>query len=289
MRKVNKKNYCKLKKGNCFLGCKDYKNSDCPGYYSTIVLPNGVKINIPLYNEFYNNYFEEIIMKIKKNGCITKQEVFQILKEKYKLDISPRVLQYYVDRGLIGPGVKEGFPGVTGSVSFYDEKTPGQIHVIQELIKKRNITLEEIKKYKDIIYEFKEDVLACYLACYFPNYKNIDKSLDLEIDGIERSKFRTAIKFFAFAESVIKFKSVILPLIYPIYKDKKIKEIRVIIKDWSKRVTYNSIEDINTRLRAQRILGVKDGVIDSPEELNSLRNLKTIKEVIFSKDKIEVL
>lgn len=283
MRKINRKNYCKLKKGACFLGCEDYKNKECPGYYSTIILSNEVKIRIPLYNEFYNNYFEEIIMEIKKNGYITKQEVFQILKEKYKIDFSKRTLQFYVDVGSIEPGIREGLPGITGSVSFYNEKTPGQIYVVQELIKKYKITLEEIKKYKDIIYEFKEDVLAFY----FPNYKEIDKSL--ELNGIERSKFRTALKYFAFAESAIKFKSIILPLINIISDDKKIKEIHVIIKDWSKRGTYNSIEDINIRLRVQRILGAKDGVIDSPEELNSISKLKTIRKVIFRKNKIEVL
>ncbi len=287
MKAINKKKYCKIKGGACFLGCEDYKNNNCPGYYKTFILPKNIRINIPLYNEFKNNYFEEILMEIKKRGYITKQEVFQILKEKYKIDFLPRNLQFYVDRGLIEPGVKEGFPGIRGTVSFYGEKVPVLIYTIQELMNKHKIILKDIKKYKDIIYEFKEDVLACY----FPNYKNIDKFLDL--DGIERSKFRTAIKYFGFAESTIKFKSVILPLIYPIYKDKKIKEIRIIIKDWSRRVTHNSIylsiEDINTRLRAQRILGAKDGIIDSLEELNSLRNLKTIKEVIFRKGKIEVL
>lgn len=264
---------CSEKSNSCSV-CLIRKKGDCEIY--DMLINEGDK-------KIINFRLEQIV---EGKDYITKDKLLEIAKN-YKINLTDKLLSDYKKLGLIEPSImkskaKLGLIG-RGTVGFYKQNTPEIIYAIQELMNKHKITLKDIKKYKDVIYEFKEDVLACY----FPNYKNIDKSL--EIDGIERSKFRTAIKFFAFAELVIRFKSVILPLIYPIYKDKKIKEIRVIIKDWSKRVTYNSIEDINTRLRAQRILGAKDGVIDSPEELNSLRNLKTISEVIFSKDKIEVL
>lgn len=250
----NKQNYCKIKyKGICFT-CKDYRNGSCPGFYSTIILHNDT-INIPLYNEFIDNYYKDIIMEIKKKGYITKQEIFQILKEKYKLNFSKRNLQFYISEGLLEPGIVERFPGISGSVSFYREKIPLFIFGIKELLKKYKLTLKEIRKYKNLVYEFNQDSLADYFDSDIYSKK---------ISSIERSKFHTALVYFASAEAGIKFsRKNILPVV--IRKNTsidKVEEIRVELKD---RISKNG----------------KETYFDDPI---------SIKEVIFKKDSlIEVI
>lgn len=246
MRMKNKQNYCKIKyKGICFLQCKDYRNGSCPGFYSTIILHNN-SINIPLYNEFIDNYYKDIIMEIKKKGYITKQEIFQILKEKYKLNFSKRNLQFYISEKLIEPGIMERFPGISGSVSFYREKIPLFIFGIKELLRKHNLTLKEIKKYKNLVYEFNQDSLADYL-CFDYSKK---------ISNLEQTKFMTALEYFAFAEAGIKYSR---KKFLPVHKSTiidKVEEIRVVLKE------------------------LPPGII----KVYSLDDLKTIKEVIFKKD-----
>jgi len=243
----NKQNYCKIKyKGICFLQCKDYRNGSCPGFYSTIILHNDT-INIPLYNEFIDNYYKDIIMEIKKKGYITKQEIFQILKEKYKLNFSKRNLQFYISEKLIEPGIMERFPGISGSVSFYNEKIPLFIFGIKELLKKHNLTLKEIKKYKNLVYEFNQDSLADYLR------KDI---FSKKISNLEKAKFLTALEYFAFAEAGIKYSR---KKFLPVHKSTiidKVEEIRVVLKELPPKIA----------------------------KVNSFDDLKTIKEVVFKKD-----
>lgn len=242
MRTINKKKYCKLKKGVCFLGCEDYKNGDCPGYYSTLTLSNSVKINIPLYNEFKNNYFEEIIVEIKKNGYITKIELLEILKKES--NFSKRNLQFYIDEGLIEPGIREYFPGISGAVSFYSEKTPVMIAGIKELNEKHKLTIKEISTYKNLIYNFDEWELSRYLTnpplarmfadTKYNRYKN-------RVSQIEKAKFNMVLNYYACAELGYKYyhgwddfiidKKQSFVSIEPVIKDNIITEIQVEVKD----------------------------------------------------------
>ena len=227
----NKQNYCKIKyKGICFLQCKDYRNGSCPGFYSTIIFHNG-SINIPLYNEFIDNYYKDIIMEIKKKGYITKQEVFQILKEKYKLNFSKRNLQFYISEGLLEPGIVERFPGISGSVSFYREKIPLFIFGIKELLKKDKLTLKEIKKYKNLVYEFNQDSLADYLC------KDI---FSKKISNLEKAKFLTVLEYFAFAEAGIKYSR---KNILPVHKSTIIDKITAKTISFSEKIV--KIDSLN--------------------------------------------
>jgi len=253
---------------------------NCPGYHKTINLFDGICIRIPLYNEYQNkSYYKEMEMEFHKKGVIAKDEVFIILKDKYNIKFSNRNLQYYVDEGLLEPGKKDRIPGTLGTFSFYKEYVPGWIYAIQELKNKYNLTLKEIKSFKEVIQNFDPDTLDKY----FPKEPK-KVSFPEKINSLERYKFRTTIKYLAFAKSVIKRKSKIWPLIYPIYSKGQIREIKVIIKDYA-NPSYSSIKDLNI---AKRITIDKDGVIDSPEELKIFANLETIRTVIFKKGKIEV-
>lgn len=287
MHTITKKNCCKLnynglknkyqgfKKGACYIGCKYFKTGDCEGSRGIIALPNGQSVNMPLYHEYKDNYYKDIEMEIKKKDCITKMELLEILKEKYNLEFSKRSLQFYITEKLIEPGIIEYFPGISGAVSFYNKKIPGMIYAIQELVNKYDISLKDIKNYKDIIYEFNVEALACYL----PNYKNIE-------DEIEISKFRTALTYFACAEASLKGNNKMYTII-----DKRIGEIHVIIKDLSMPEIWDSAEHVKNSFAADLIrLKNPDMVNLSQDDLNILlNNLKTIKTIIFKPGVIEVL
>ena len=244
--------YCEIEKGFCFLRCKDYRKGRCIGYYSTVVLPNGAKIRIPLNYREINNYYEEFQMEVHKNGFITKEEIFKILKEKYGLNFSKRNLQFYVTQGLIEPGVIERVPGVTGSVSFYSEKVPEQIYAIDRFKKLGvKIRLNDIKYYLNLMKFFSkqetyqnEDTIKKLDILTFQELKNL-KMEDTFVKGIILSDKYTkkqknkVIKEFPVFHTEITFltrwdllEELIEALAYASLDFEEIKELRKKYEDW---------------------------------------------------------
>lgn len=217
-------------------------------------------------------------MENKKNHYVTKQEILQILKDKYSQYFTIRSLQFYIDEQLINSGSRGNIMGFGGPTSYYSENTPGLVFAIQEL-EKSQITLKDIKSYKDAIYEFNEDLNQYFLS---------DVNNLLKINSIDNAKFRTALTYFAAAEADIQLNSQILPLI-SITGNGKIKEIHVCFKKWIPKERLDTKNDIETRFTAELILLKRGNTIMQPEEQYVLNRLKTIKEVIFSKDLIQVL
>lgn len=218
-------------------------------------------------------------MESKKNHYVTKQEILQILKDKYSQYFTLRSLQFYIDEQLIDSGTRGNLIGRSGTISYYSENTPGLVFAIQEL-EKCQVTLKDIKAYKDAIYEFNED-----LNQYFPS--DINNSLK---NGIDNIKFKTALTYFACAEADLRLNSSIFPLI-SISGNGKIKEIHVCFKEWIPKERLNTAGDIETRFAAELILLTRGNTIRQQysEEQIILDRLKTIKEVIFFKDKILVI
>jgi DNA-binding transcriptional MerR regulator len=194
----------------CFIGCKDFRKGKCKGYWKTLKLGNE-NIRIPCKYEFEENLFYNISMKIKKMGYVSKQELFKILSDQYDLEFSSRNLQYYVDKKLIEPGIIERFPGVSGSVSFYKKTSCLKIVCIQELIKKHGLTLEDIKKYINLVYNFNSRELANYNPKRISSSSNdfqsldLDSMLDKKVSRTEMGKFFTFLDYFSCAEAEIKF------------------------------------------------------------------------------------
>lgn len=166
MHTITKKNCCKLNKEACFIGCKYYKTGECEGSRGIIALPNGQNVNMPLYHEYKDNYYKDIIMKIEKTGYMTMQEVMQTLKQKYNLEFTKANLHRYANLGLIKPGIQEAFPGISGSVSFYPNETPEMIYIVKFLNKER-LSLEEISEhYQGFLQGFVYSAIGPYGIIY---------------------------------------------------------------------------------------------------------------------------
>lgn len=166
----------------CFAGCLDYKRGICPGP-KLILIGNDDTIicKVPWFNEYYDNYFKDLEMEIKKEGYITKQEVLDITKERYGIDLTPRNLSFYVSQGLIKPGIMERIPGISGSISFFKDDTPGIIRLIY-MIKEPNTTfsLKDLKRYFDVL-RFKDIEYFKILRNYAEGVNKIGKIINTKI------------------------------------------------------------------------------------------------------------
>ena len=155
--------------------CPDYRNP-CPGYLKTIY-DNGGNIiyQFPLYTdyEYYDNEYlkekklgyryntedilEDFFKTMEEKEYIKKNEVFEILKSKYNLNISERNLRFYVLKEIISPPIVERVPGLSGSVSLYKKSTPEIIFLVKWLLKgKGKHSLKEIA-YSFKLLEFEDE------------------------------------------------------------------------------------------------------------------------------------
>ena len=133
----------------------------CNGCFSSFTDDSGnILLTVPLPIQQYDDYKEEdniseddnsteiakeVIKEMEKLDYIKKEEVFKILKNNYKIDITERTLKYYATEGLIEKSSIGRLPGVTGSVSFYKKNTPGLILLIKYLQNFYRLKLNEIK------------------------------------------------------------------------------------------------------------------------------------------------
>jgi len=155
------------------------------------------------------------MINIDKPGYITKSQVFQILKEKYNIDLPLRTLQFYIDMGLLPYGIREHFKEITGSIGFYLEKTPLQMAAIWELDKMHNFTIKEIAYYKNILYKFDPWLLQMYLtgstlARKFEGpINNIYNKYKNRVSDLEKAKFKAIANYFICSELGYKYNDVL--------------------------------------------------------------------------------
>ncbi|MBC8386435.1 MAG: hypothetical protein H8E13_00035 [Actinobacteria bacterium] len=191
---------------------------------------------------------------IHENDYLTKEEVINILKQKYKINITSRALKFYGTEKLIEPGIKDYFQGFIGILSIYPKQTPLMINHIKKLQEIFKLKLKEISKYRNLGYEF--DGLEI---------NNLNK--------IEYAKFETVITAYACAEvdyiDWFEIKSRNGEVHQPVFYEKRDKN--------------NDIEEIHVKIIEINVLG-KSSVTETP-----IGELPAYKEIIFSKKGVQII
>lgn len=82
---------------------------------------------------------------------LKKQEVKDILQQKYGIDIKNSTLQLYADKKLIEPGKKDEYGRVRGSVSYYNKNTPDRIRLVKYCLDKKIFDLDTLSKNLSIL------------------------------------------------------------------------------------------------------------------------------------------
>ena len=221
-------------------------------------------------------------MKIKEVGLITKQEVLDQLK-RYGVEISSRTLAYYIAEKLIEPPIRKGMPGITGSVSFFREQTPLIIPGIKELTEKYELTLKEVRKYKDLIYNIKELEISSY---FFELSGEIKNKYGIETDefqymktihDLNRIKFISVLKVYACAEAGYKY-------------DPKISGLKIDNKDFIAIAfpTFKLLIDRNI-VKTIHVKIVEKDILKSKNVVKTFEELKAFKEIIYSKEGMKII
>jgi len=202
---INNGYYCIKNKGSTFcIFCPDYKRGNCPGPTEINLLRQGSQGNYELYYPL-----QKLINYIAKTFMINTKEVLEILFKKYDLKIDRTVLFKYYKDGLIDRKQKIGKGRGKGVKTYWSDKTPLKIFAIKRIMKE-GITINELKKYHSILYEFKNPEI---LKGYRPKLINLDdKSLKLKekehylaLSDLEVAKFHVATYYFAVCEADAKY------------------------------------------------------------------------------------
>ena len=255
-----KRFYCSQKPA-CFL-C----NLDCNlrnKYYKQIY-KNGqllfeIITEIPYEDEEVDEMPAMILEEIHKNNFMTKEEVLEALREKYFLEISERTLKYYGTERLIEPGSKVSLRGFVGSVSIYPSQTPLVIVAIKELKGKYGLKLNEISFYKNLIYKFDGPEIIKYL----------DEPQDKQkITRLEKNRFTMVLNYYGCAEAGYQYDYA--------HGGFMLDGKRILVVDYHE-IKDGLLEEVHVELKAA-----------AHGKIKSLSDLKTLKEVIYSKEGIEI-
>ncbi len=166
-----KKNYCTAIGNKCagFL-CSNYRFGNCKGVLWSAVDRDGNIIATLSPSSFEDEDVSNIIMRtieeIHKSEYLTKDEIIEVLKKKYGIELSKRMLKYYGTEGLIEPGIVTKIPGIKGSVSIYKENIPGIINFYNILKKRHKFTLKKIIKLSNILNFKDKEKLELYWEHY---------------------------------------------------------------------------------------------------------------------------
>lgn len=202
---MNNGYYCvKNKNFTTCICCPNYKRGNCPGALRTNLFRQNSKGNYELYHPL-----QQLINYIAKTFMINTKEVLEILLKKYDLKIDRTVLFKYYKDGLIERKQKIGKGRGKGVKTYWSDKTPLKIFAIKRIMKE-GITINEIKKYHSILYEFKNPEI---LKGYRPKLINLDdKSLKLKekehylaLSDLEVAKFHVATYYFAVCEAGARY------------------------------------------------------------------------------------
>lgn len=110
---------------------------------------------------------------------LKKQEVKEILQQKYGIDIKDSTLQLYADKKLIEPGKKDEYGRVRGSVSYYNKNTPDRIRLVKYCLDKKIFDLDTLSRNMSIL-SFKD---VKKLNEYYKEIFQSDKHEILTKDG----------------------------------------------------------------------------------------------------------
>jgi hypothetical protein len=140
--------------------CRNWKIGICEGMFQRFIKDNEGNILCGYDVRYLENPLEiyiEVCKKMKELNYMTKDELTEKLNI-YGLEVTGRDLKYHVSLGLLEPPIREGIPGITGSVSYWKDNTPKILYTILN-IKKLGIklTFEDIKYYIKLL---KFDALA---------------------------------------------------------------------------------------------------------------------------------
>ena len=119
-----------------------------------------------LYRQTGNGYelyypIQKIIRKVASYLGISTKDVIEILEKRYKLKIGRTTILKYQKMGLLNQVEKIGRGKAKGVYSIWDDETPLKFYFINHL-KNKGITLNEFKKYQDIVQIKKPQELKKY-------------------------------------------------------------------------------------------------------------------------------
>lgn len=211
-----------------------------------------------------NNYLLKREELLEGNYSLKREELFKLAKSEYNINLTEPTLKFYIREGLIPAGKKIIEKGTWGSTSFYKIQTLIMFLAVRDLNKMYGFSLDEIKKYKKLVYSFDEVELTKYLI---DSYKN-ETEYKQQLTRLEKIRFTMVLNYYACAEAGYKYdydhggftlgNKRILVIDSHVEKDNMTKELHIELKELP--------------------LG----------NIKSLACLKTFKEVIYSKEGIEI-
>lgn len=218
---------------------------------------------------------------MKKKGFITKKELIKICKDKFGIEITRGILDFYSRiYKLIESGQIERIKGITGSVSFWPEDTPKLLYTIRTLKEcGYKIKLEEMKYWLNL------------LKLSEGSIKEIRKIQEEDEDFNENIELKIGITP---AQKKYLLKNYPLKL----FDYKKLITRLDILKRVIKERSYSELDFTDLKIETSKNINKLEKSLDNPEiEINlDIPEIKVIykepisKEIIFKKDSlIEVI
>ena len=136
------------------LRCIRYKKGECspPGHDILRQTENGYELYYPI---------QRVIKGVANSLAISTKKVIEALEKKYGIKIARTTLLKYQKMGLFKKAVKISRGKAKGVYSSWEDETPLKFYFINRL-KNKGITLNEFKKYQDIVQIRKPQELKKY-------------------------------------------------------------------------------------------------------------------------------
>jgi len=168
--------------------------------------------------EYELERLRKLIREIRGKFMISTTEVVKFLAKEYNLEIDQSLIFKYATKGLITKEKKEGQGKSKGVKTFWEDSAPYKVYCIKQLLKEHELTLKEISRYKNLIYNFNELELFKYFADLdIDEYRNSAKKYLIDLEDLTeeelkmahlriRIKLLTVIGAFACAEAGYEYK-----------------------------------------------------------------------------------
>lgn len=190
------------------------------------------------------------------NGMISTKEIMKFLAKEYGLEIDQSLVFKYAKKGLITKIKKEGLGKAKGVQTLWEDSAKYKVYfTTKQLLKECKLTLEEVSKYKNLIYPFNESEIN--------KLYTITGRLNIEC-----AKFGKVVEAFACAEADHK------PGLNIMAINGKIFMPQMYVKK-----EKNRIIEIHIKIIDLNILGSSIG--------KAIKDIEAYKEIIYSKRGIE--
>ena len=184
-------------------------------------------------SEYEIELFREFIKGVE--GMISTKEVMKFLTKEFNLEIDHSLISKYAKIGIIPQGHKTGHGKAKGVSTDWENPVPYLMYYINQLVKEHRIKLDEIGKYRKLIYDFNQLELTKIYTGITP------------LNNLERSKFEMIVITYACAEAghknAFRLKAIngklFMPIFYVKVEENRIKELHVKIVD-TKQLTHGS-------------------------------------------------